>query len=64
MRRPPAACVVPDASSGVARKMRNAGLYAGQTASQAQALARVASRRGAGDEASAPKQTRSRVNDD
>ena len=63
MRRPPGACVVPDASSGVARKMRNAGLYAGQTASQAQALARVASRRGA-DEASAPTQTRSRVNDD
>lgn len=63
MRRPPAACVVPDASSGVARKMRNAGLYVGQTASQAQALARVASRRGA-DEASATTQTRSRVNDD
>jgi hypothetical protein len=63
MRRPAVACVVPDAASGVARQAQNAGLYVGQTARQAQALARVASRRGA-DEAFAPTQTRSRVNDD
>jgi hypothetical protein len=63
MRRAPAARVVPDASSGVARKMRKAGVYVGQTASQAQALARVASPRGA-DAAYAPTQTRSRVNYD
>ena len=56
MRRPKAASVVPDASSGVARQGAQCGLYVGQTARQAQALARVASRRGA-DEASAPTLT-------
>ena len=63
MRRPQAASVVPDACPGLRAKAHNAGLCVGQIARQAQALARVASRRGA-DEASAPTQTRSRVNDD